>query len=79
MSENRTERGPPALDPLPEPMPTLKPAFPLPLDKRARIAFIHRVGLANLDPEPQFDLVTKHVAKTTAFPASMLAMDRQTQ
>ena len=55
-------------------------AFPIPADERARLDFVHRKGLANGQRERRFDLVTKHVANVTAFPACLLTIiDRDTQ
>lgn len=55
-------------------------SFPVPYDENDRIAFIKRSGLANAKRERPFDLITKHVAKVTAFPACLLTViDRDTQ
>ncbi len=55
-------------------------AFPVPADENARITFIQQNMLATFAKERQFDLVTKHVAKVTAFPACLLTViDRDTQ
>ena len=55
-------------------------SFPVPTDENARIELIRAKGLANASRERQFDLITKHVARITAFPACMLTViDRETQ
>lgn len=54
--------------------------FPVPYDENDRIAFIKRSGLANAKRERPFDLITKHIATATAFPACLLTViDRDTQ
>ena len=58
----------------------LHPSFPIPTDETARLELIRIKGLANASRERQFDLITKHVARATAFPACMLTViDRDTQ
>ena len=55
-------------------------AFPVPADESARIDFVRGNGLANARRERRFDVITKHVAKVTAFPACLLTIiDRDTQ
>jgi GAF domain-containing protein len=54
--------------------------FPVPADERERIAFVNKRGLADAKRERSFDLITKHVAKITAFPVCLLTViDRDTQ
>ncbi len=56
------------------------PSFPVPADETARLEVIRVKALANASREAQFDLITKHVAKVTAFPACLLTfIDRDTQ
>ncbi len=55
-------------------------SFPVPADEAARLELIRAKALANASREAQFDLITKHVAKMTAFPACLLTfIDRDTQ
>jgi DNA-binding NarL/FixJ family response regulator len=54
--------------------------FPVPTDERERLAFLQRNHLANANRERPFDIITKHVAKVTAFPACLITIiDRETQ
>ncbi|WP_242150253.1 response regulator [Sphingomonas sp. BAUL-RG-20F-R05-02] len=55
-------------------------AFPIPADEAARVDFVIGHGLADARHERRFDLVTKHVATVTRFPACLLTViDRDTQ
>lgn len=55
-------------------------SFPRPIDEKARIKIVRQKRLTNSERERQFDLVTKHVAKITGFPVSLLTfMDSDTQ
>jgi DNA-binding NarL/FixJ family response regulator len=62
------------------PQATRERAFPVPADEKERIQIVRQKRLTNSDRERQFDLVTKHVARATGFPVSLLTfMDRDTQ
>jgi DNA-binding NarL/FixJ family response regulator len=68
------------LTPLPETPSNEIIPFPVPADEAKRIETLHRKRLLNAKPERQFDLVTKHVAKVTAFPVALLTfIDKDTQ
>ena len=55
-------------------------AFPVPADEALRLRTLHRKSLANASAERQFDLITRHVARATGFPACLLTfIDRDTQ
>ena len=55
-------------------------AYPIPVDEHRRIAIGRRRGLFNAIPDRQFDLVTQHTAKISAFPICLLTfIDRDTQ
>jgi DNA-binding NarL/FixJ family response regulator len=54
--------------------------YPIPVDEMARIRFLRQKGLCNSSRERQFDLITAHVAKVTAFPVCLLTfIDREVQ
>jgi DNA-binding NarL/FixJ family response regulator len=54
--------------------------FPVPADEAKRIAVLHRKRLLDAKPERQFDLITQHVARVTAFPVALLTfIDKDTQ
>lgn len=76
-SNDARDRHPSASDQGPA-VPAL--SFPLPMDEEARLRLIAQKALANPTRERQFDLITQHVAKLTAFPACLLTViDRRTQ
>lgn len=55
-------------------------SFPVPVDEQQRLQIVRQKRLTNSEHERQFDLVTKHVARATGFPVSLLTfMDRDTQ
>lgn len=55
-------------------------SFPVPIDEQARLRLVRQKRLTNGERERQFDLVTQHVAKVTAFPVCLLTfMDRDIQ
>lgn len=54
--------------------------YPVPLDEERRLDLLGRTQLGNAERERQFDLVTKHLAATTAFPVCLLTfIDKDTQ
>lgn len=54
--------------------------YPIPTDERQRLEYIRRKQLANLVPERQFDLLTRHLAQLSAFPICLMTfIDRDTQ
>lgn len=54
--------------------------FPRPTDEKLRLHRISRAKLANSVAERQFDLITMHVAKVTAYPICLLTfIDEDTQ
>ena len=55
-------------------------SFPVPADETARIAYLSANRMANAERLRAFDLITKHVASVTAFPACLLTViDSDTQ
>lgn len=54
--------------------------YPIPLDEAKRLDILNRKNLNNSARERQFDLITRHVARITAFPVCLLTfIDRDTQ
>lgn len=54
--------------------------FPVPTDESRRLAFLRCRDLFNARKERQFDLITRHIAQTTAFPVCLLTfLDGDTQ
>ncbi|WP_375403065.1 response regulator [uncultured Sphingomonas sp.] len=54
--------------------------YPVPLDEEHRLDILGRTQLDNAERERQFDLVTKHLAASTAFPVCLLTfIDKDTQ
>ena len=71
----------PAWETSAEPDRAFAPAsYPIPLEEARRLAAIRSKKLNNAVRERQFDLITKHVAETTAFPICLLTfVDEHTQ
>ena len=85
-SRKRIAQGRVGVAPLPSAVlsmaQTAKPRyqFPVPADEKQRIVAGGRRNLFNAIRERQFDAVTKHIARLTAFPVSLLTfIDHDTQ